>query len=132
MKIQGYRDTYYLYSGKVSDVCRPLALAGFAILWLFKQEANGQIAIPHDLRLPGFLIVLGLLADILQYAVGAIIWFFFYRCKEKEGVKEEDEIPLHSGLLEVPIQFFFIAKAGLFIVAYYFLGEFFLRTVAFK
>lgn len=132
MKLQGYRDTFYTYSGKVSDICRPLALAGVGILWLFKKETSGQISVPQELIWPGLLIILGLLADLLQYFVGSIIWLVYYRRKERAGVGEEAELPYHSGWLEFPIQLFFWAKAALFVVAYWYIGIFFYHTVTFN
>jgi hypothetical protein len=132
MNLQGYRDTFYTYSGKVSDICRPLALAGIGILWIFKKDTGGQITVPHELILPGLLIIGGLLADLLQYFVGSIIWLTYYRVKESEGVGEEVELPLHSVWLEVPIQILFWAKAILFVVAYYFIAIFFYHAVTFQ
>jgi len=132
MKIQGYRETFYTYSGKVSDICRPLALAGIAILWIFKRDVNGVISVPRDLLLPGLLIIAGLLADLLQYFIGTIIWFIYYRKKEIEGVAEETDLPLHSDWLDVPIHIMFFVKAGLFVAAYYYIACFFWRTVTFN
>ncbi len=132
MKLQGYRDTFYTYSGKVSDICRSLALAGVGILWIFKKESNGQISVPQELILPGLLIIAGLLADLLQYFIGTVIWFIYYRQKERQDVGEEVELPLHSEWLEVPIQIVFWLKAVLFVVAYCFIALFFYHTVTFK
>ena len=38
MKLSDYRETYYEFSGKASDVTRQLAFAGIAIVWIFKIE----------------------------------------------------------------------------------------------
>lgn len=131
MRLQGYRDTFYTFSGKVSDICRQLALAGIAILWIFKTESNGQLSVPHELVLPGLLIVAGLLADLLQYFVGAIIWFLYYRWQEFQGVGEDTELS-HSIWFEAPIHFLFWAKAILFIIAYYYIFVFFFHAVSLK
>jgi hypothetical protein len=131
MKLQGYRETYYTYTGKVSDICRPLGLAGIAILWIFKTESGGKISVPHELLLPGLLIVIGLAADLLQYVVGSIIWFLFYRVKEHQGTSEELDLG-HNIWLEVPIHVLFWAKAGLFVAAYYYIYLFFFNAVSVK
>jgi hypothetical protein len=132
MKLQEYREAFYTFSGKVSDICRPLALAGIGILWIFRKEDVGQISVPHELILPGLLIIAGLLADLLQYVVGTVVWFVYYRIKEWNGVAEDAELPLHSIWLEAPIHFFFFVKAILFVVAYYFIALFFSHMVTFK
>jgi len=131
MKLQAYRETYYTYTGKVSDICRPLGLAGIAILWIFKTESGGQFSVPRELMWPGLLIVAGLAADLLQYLVGSIIWFLFYRVKEYQGVNEETDLA-HGIFLEAPIHLLFWAKAILIAVAYYYIFLFFLHAVSFK
>jgi hypothetical protein len=94
-------------------------------------DTNGQLSVPHELVLPGLIIVAGLLADLLQYFIGAIIWFIYYRVKEAQGVDENTELS-HSVWLEAPIHFLFWAKAILFVVAYYYIFVFLFHVVSFK
>jgi hypothetical protein len=107
----------YTYSGKASDISRQLALAGIAVIWLFKKEVANQVSIPEQLILPGILIVAALACDLLQYCAGSIIWWLFYRAKETEGVREDTNIK-HSVYLEGPIWAFFLAKVVLLMWAY--------------
>jgi hypothetical protein len=37
MKLQDYRNDFYLFSGKASDISRQLAFAAIAIIWIFKR-----------------------------------------------------------------------------------------------
>jgi hypothetical protein len=83
MNLQGYRDTFYFFTGKVSDISRQLAFAGIAIIWIFKKDVPGTgLTVPRELLLPGVFIVLALGFDLLQYCIATVIWFFYYRIKE--------------------------------------------------
>jgi len=128
MKLQNYREDFYTYSGKASDVSRQLAFAAIAIVWLFKQDKAGQLAIPRELFLPSILVVLALAADLLHYCLGAVTWYLFYRSKERKKVPETAEIQ-HSEWLERPISFLFWVKIILVIVAYWFILKFLLRAI---
>lgn len=84
MKLEDVRNEYYFYTGKVSDLVRQLGFAGIGIIWLFKTTAANGPTIPKDLLPAGGLILLSLAADLLQYAVGAVIWDRFNARKEDE------------------------------------------------
>lgn len=120
MKLQDYRDDFYAFSGKASDLTRQLGFAGIALIWLFRKDVGGQQTIPKELILPGILIVGSLILDMLHYCVGSVIWRLFYRSKEKIHVPEDRELA-HSVWLERPIWFLFIAKIVCIIVAYVFI-----------
>lgn len=117
MKLQDYRNDFYAFSGKASDLNRQLAFAAIALIWLFKRDAGGQLTIPPELLWPGILVVASLTLEMLHYCVASIIWRTFYRAKEKAGVAETTEID-HSIWLERPILALFIAKIACTIAAY--------------
>jgi hypothetical protein len=130
MKLQGYRDDFYTFSGKASDISRQLAFAGIAIIWIFKKDQPGAITIPRELVFPGLFIVLALSFDLLQYCVASVIWRIFYRSKEKAYVSEDVELE-HSIWLEVPIYIIFWAKIICVFAAYYFIFEYLIRVLTF-
>jgi hypothetical protein len=109
MKIEDYRQTFYTYSGKLSDITRQLAFAGIAVIWLFKKDVSGTPAIPEQLLLPGLLILVSLFCDLVQYIAGSLFWRWVYRHKEKTGVSEDAD-EQHSEWLERPIFLFFVLK----------------------
>jgi len=75
MKLDDYRETFYSYTGKASDISRQLAFAGIAIIWIFKKDLPGAgLTVPRELIVPGLLIVLALGFDLLQYCLGTVIW----------------------------------------------------------
>jgi hypothetical protein len=117
VKLQDYRDTFYTFSGKASDLNRQLGFAGIALIWLFKKDVNGSPAIPTDLIVPGVLIVSSLTLDMLHYCVASIIWHTFYRSKEKANVGEDDDIE-HGVCLVIPINFLFGLKILCVVAAY--------------
>ena len=130
MKLQGYRETFYIYSGKVSEITRQLAFAGIALIWLFKKESAGQFSVPRELIMPGALIVAALALDLVHYIIGSVVWFVFYREQEKIGRSEEKEID-HSAWLELPIWIPFFLKTACVLTAYAMMLQYLLRAIAF-
>jgi hypothetical protein len=123
-----YRKTFYEVSGKASDVCRQLAFAAIAIIWLFKRDTGSGLAIPSELIFPGVLVVAALGLDLLQYCWSAVTWYFFYRSLEERGVAETEEVR-HSVWLERPISLIFWIKVALVIATYCFILAFLLRAL---
>jgi hypothetical protein len=128
MILQEYRQTFYDYSGKVSDLNRQLAFGAIAIIWLFKRDYAGQPTIPHALLLPGFFAALGLSFDMLHYLVASVIWRFFYRRKEKEHIDEDVDIK-HGVLLELPIWLLFGLKLLFTMICYGFIAHFLVNAL---
>lgn len=128
MKLQDYRETFYTFSGKASDLNRQFGFGAIALIWLFKQDIAGRPSIPHALLVPSVLVVSALLLDMLQYMVASAIWYNFYRRKEKEGLSEEEEIT-HSPWLERPTTLLFAVKVFLMIACYGFLLVFLLQRL---
>ena len=126
-----YRATFYFYSGKTSDIARQLAFAGIALIWLFKKEENGQFTVPADLHLPGALIVGVLALDLIQYILGAFVWFLFYRIKERAGFSDKKKID-HSNWLEAPIWIPFFLKTITILYAYWLMLFYLLNAISFK
>jgi hypothetical protein len=128
VKLQGYRETFYTFSGKLSDICRQLAFAGIGLIWLFKKDNPTGLSIPRELFVPGALVVGALIFDILQYAFGSILWRSFYKRKEKEKVGEDVEID-HGDGWEIPIWIAFCLKTICIAVAYGYLLAFFIHNI---
>jgi hypothetical protein len=98
-KLSHFREKeYYYFSGKASELCRNLAFAGIAIIWIFKVDKTGM-SIDKKLILPLISFVATLAFDLFQYLWGTIIWGFFVRKQEKnlKDVKG-DGIPSLKGL----------------------------------
>jgi hypothetical protein len=83
------------------------------------------------LVLPGLMIIASLMFDMLQYCLGSVIWHWFYRSKEKIGVKEDKELQ-HGVWWERPIWIVFWLKIILMLVAYAFLFQFFFASISFR
>jgi hypothetical protein len=126
--LQDYRETFYTFSGKASDLNRQLAFAGIAIIWLFKKDNLAGLSIPLELLWPGVLIVLSLGLDMLHYVVASVVWRYFYRSQEKTGV-DEDKVLTHETYLEWPIYFFFSAKIIMLLAAYALLVNYFWSAI---
>jgi hypothetical protein len=74
VKLEDYRETYYTLSGKARELCRQLSFAGIAVIWVFKAEKGGPLAVPAELFLPGFLFGAALALDLAQAFLGSLIW----------------------------------------------------------
>jgi hypothetical protein len=131
MKLEDYRQTFYTYSGKLSDITRQLAFAGIAVIWLFKKDVSGTPAIPQKLLLPGLLILISLFLDMAQYFAASWIWRCVYRSKEKAGVSEEAELERHPEWLELPIFWLFVLKIVALSASYVLIGFFLWQQLRF-
>ena len=126
-KLQDYREAFYTFSGKASDLSRQLSFAGIALIWLFKQDRAGQPVIPPELILPSIFIVGSLALDMVHYVTASGIWYLFYRSKENANVKESTELK-HSPWLDGTIMVLFAAKLMCVILAYLWILEFLILT----
>ena len=114
---QHYRD----YSGLASAVARQLSFAGIAFVWLLAlggKVPTTKLHIANDLLVIGFVLVLTLACDFLQYVAGAALWGGFRRLQEKRGVLEFEA----PGWINRPaLTLFWLKIAGL-LIAYVLLG----------
>lgn len=119
MKLSKYKEDYYFFTGKVSDIVRQLAFAGIAVIWVFKQDSKPLPKIPDAMLLPLALLVLALAADLLQYSIAALIWGRFHRYHEKELIdKTEDPDLTAPGYYNWPALFLIFMKSTLVVIAY--------------
>ena len=123
MKRKDLRDAYSRYSGAASEVTRKLAFAGIAIVWLFSQDPkqDGIEPLLQEFWPPAILVVLGLLADALQYAYGALAWGAYNRFQEKTGIAEDDDFKAPVWI-NWPTLAFFWGKLAAISSAYVFLA----------
>ena len=132
MKLSDYRETFYEFSGKASDVTRQLAFAGIAIIWIFKIEDKQFPQIPSELLLPSITLALTLAFDLLQYVSAAIVWGIFQWYKERQLKNLSDDPDLDApSILKLPQLTFFIFKIISVIFSYYLLVKY-LAIVWFK
>ncbi|WLA08668.1 hypothetical protein [Xanthomonas translucens] len=122
MKIKDALENYYVYSGKASDIVRQLALGGIAIIWVFQVAEGKSHTLPSELFFPLKLIVAALAADLLQYAIGGLIWSAYHRYKE--GHLTTDEFFKAPTVINWPSLGFYYAKVVLVITAYWYLWQF--------
>ncbi len=88
MKITDYKTTYENSSTKLSDINRTIALAGIAIIWIFKKDKDDIITVDPKLILPAILFILALTTDLFQYLYKTLAWAIFYRIKENKVYKK--------------------------------------------
>ncbi|AMC10222.1 hypothetical protein Lupro_02680 [Lutibacter profundi] len=125
--IDDYKKDYEYFTGKASEINRSLALGGIAIIWIFKTTSNNVTSIPDILILPLIWLVVALGLDLLQYIVGGIIWWIYYKFKESEVKKGKilaDADIKAPSILPGIIHLIYWSKLTSTIIAYYFLFAF--------
>jgi hypothetical protein len=129
VNLSDYLASYYELSGKASDVARQLAFAGIALIWIFHPAGPDPVALPHPLLLPAGCFVLGLGFDLLQYAMGSLIWGAFHRHWEQRlgpGSKRSLSAPAY---LNWPGICLFWSKLALVLLGYGLLFAYILSMV---
>jgi hypothetical protein len=120
MKLGDVQKEIDAYSKSASDGVRQLALAGIAVIWLFKTAKPEAAGIPFsDVLLNpllGFVAALGL--DLLQYVLSAIAWWLFFKSKDGSGVTRESEVGKAWSLINLPGTICFFAKIVAVAAAY--------------
>ena len=129
MNLDKARENYYFYSGKTSDIVRQLGLGAIAIIWLFRTNESGIVAVPAALVVPLILVVASLACDLLQYAIAAMLWSYFAWSKERAGISESNTFKAPESI-NWPTILFFYAKVLLVIMAYWSIFKFLSRTIS--
>jgi hypothetical protein len=89
VKLEHARAKYYDCTGTASAIGRQLALAGVAVVWIFKDAApDGHIALKPDLLTALLLFFVALVLDFAHYVVGAAIWGIFSFRNERSFHRE--------------------------------------------
>ena len=136
MKLKEYKDTFYYFSGKASDISRQLAFAGIAVIWLFRLNVIPP-KIPSDLLIPLALLVSALFFDLAQYGTGTIIWGVYQWKKERDlqekykhkDLSQLDEVELdHPSWLKSPQLVCFSIKITCIFVAYFLIAKYVFET----
>ena len=97
MNLSGAQSNYDYFTGKMSDVCRQLAFAGIALIWILGLGEDANATLPQPLIFPALVLVVCLGLDAAQYAVASASWGIFHRIKEQEdGVTAETEFTAPS------------------------------------
>jgi flagellar biosynthesis protein FlhB len=132
MKISDYIDTFHEFTGLTSSVARQLMFSGIALIWIFKLGKDGNYTLSSELMIPVAILILALFLDLMQYVVGSIIWFFFYRYLEKnDNYTDTQENIKSSECFTYILNVFFIAKVLAVIIAYYFLFSYAYQSIKF-
>jgi len=117
MKLGDIRDAYEALSAKASEIVRQLSLAGVALVWLFRSGRPGSPEVALPLVRGALFFFLALVLDFLQYLSGTMIWHVYFRRKENQGVKLEDEVSA-AVQLSWPTWIIFYAKSLTVLFAY--------------
>lgn len=116
MNLSDYRNDYYQFSSKTSEIARQLSFAGIALVWVFKV-GESPASIPEELVLPAGLFVLALALDLLHAAYGTFVWGAFAWWKERQGIDPEADFDA-PGWFNWPSLLFFWSKVGVVMFAY--------------
>ena len=126
MKLKDCRETFYEFSGKLSDNARNLAFAGIAIVWIFKQEENGSYTIADGLKTAMLLFVVSLSLDLLQYIYQTIVWGSFHTYQENKLKHDEKAEFLSPRIFKNIAYVMFWSKVIVLVIGYVFVLRFLL------
>lgn len=124
-KLSEFKEDYYFFTGKLSDINRQIAFAGIALIWVFKKGENTDFQIDSALILPAILIVCALAVDMFQYIYQSIVWANFYTKKNRKYKSEEKKIKSPE-YLNIPAWILFGLKVSLVLISYWFIFDFLL------
>ncbi|HZW70555.1 MAG TPA: hypothetical protein VFF57_06740 [Hanamia sp.] len=128
MKLEEYRKSSREFSKSASDIIRQLALAGIAIIWVFKIEKPTDHLIPGELFKPLLFIVITLCIDFLQYFIPSIIWIIFYRRHEAKGTDPELDLKANKWL-SLPGYICYFTKVLFLIISYVYIIDYILHRI---
>ena len=121
-KIKDFDEWHQEATAKVSDIIRTLALSEIAVIWIFHKtitetaSGNEIITLPKGFLIPLFLVILGLLFDLLQYFYKSILFHKMYR--KYEGKKDRKEDIYFNPFWNKITYFFFYSKTLIVIASY--------------
>jgi hypothetical protein len=118
-KLSDYKVVYEEASSKVSDLTRQMALAGIAIIWIFRQPDTSEKIICKELLTPLIFFISTLSFDILQYIYKTIAWAIFFRIKEKKTKKQDPDPPMQARpIMNLPTWILFFLKVICLLIGY--------------
>ncbi|EKO4002955.1 hypothetical protein SPN99_004059 [Vibrio fluvialis] len=84
MNLAFIRQEVDAYTKACSDLSRQMAFAGIAILWVLSNKESSSISttLLKDFQL--WFFAAALMADLLQYIVGSVFWFYQDRLIESK------------------------------------------------
>lgn len=88
LSLEKIRDRYYEHAKQASELTRTLAISGIAAVWVFAERDGSIYRLDRSSLLAGGLFCIGLLADLLHYVVGTMLFSRFATRKEEEQVSE--------------------------------------------
>lgn len=127
MKIGECWSTFNDFTSKASTVARHLALAGIAIIWLFRTPMEAARTSPLLLMPIVVIFIWALAFDLLHYVVGAAVWGVFCNLQERKiKITKNPEVSVPSWM-NAPANVFFVVKIGLVLFGYVWLFRHFFR-----
>ena len=116
MNFKGWRKEADFFTGKLSDINRQMALAGIAIIWIFRTTDQSNL-IPDPLKPALSFLVLSLVVDLAHYLYGSIVWSSYVRYHEHRKTKSKEEIEPHI-VWKLITYVFLLLKVTFLIIAY--------------
>lgn len=132
MKLSEYKTDYYQYTSLASNGSRQLALAGIALVWVFKTQGASGYTLPNELLIPSIALIVSLGSDLLQYVAGSVTWGIFHRYHEAQRASMLEDPELEAPVYYTwPINAFFYSKILSVLIAYFYLLKYAISSVSF-
>ncbi len=122
MELSKYNDKSGEFSKKASEIVRQLALAGIAVVWIFKNDSNQDI-LPSELDKAVLCFVLTLAIDLAHYVIMSLILKWFFRYHEWKATRGDIKFKWY---LNAPGYIMYISKIICCVIGYIFVIQFLL------
>jgi hypothetical protein len=121
LTIADTKSAYEVKSTKASDIVRQLSLAGIGLIWVFKVGEAKDAGISLGLLRGALFIFAALTFDLLQYLVGTVTWYLYFRRKEKERHSNTHFVDSFEApeWINTPTWILFWLKAVALLIAYF-------------
>jgi hypothetical protein len=116
--LKDVKEDFYAFSTKTSDIARQLALAGIAIIWIFKTTKENSITLDKDLIEILKLLVVCLALDFCHAFVPSIVYGIMNTYHRMIKKKEDDDEISFSFFWNLPEWLFFLGKIFFLLWAY--------------
>ena len=116
-KLKDVKEDFYAFTSKTSDITRQLALAGIAIIWIFKISTVAKVQLLPSTVPVLKLLVLCLLFDFCHAFIPSFTYGILNNYFKKNGQTDESDVE-YSLWLTLPEWIFFIVKIFFLIWAY--------------
>ena len=132
MRIEDYKNDYYTFTDKLSNIARHLTYVGFGGVWILIGGVDhlNDYVMPKLLIVAMFTLALSVICDILQYSYQCIFTYNRFRgLEKKDGPNSKKDDYFHSNKYNIPSNVFFISKVVFVLISYILIASYIFKII---